>query len=820
MPMRLTKVLGCFAIRMAFILLMSSIVSVSAVASSGGISGRSVVGCGGCHGGAAANTTVNLEGPRTVKAGATNTFTFIVGHPQHRNAGFNLSFRDNAGTVGTLTPGPNTQIFANELTQTGVTAFAGATARFAFQWTAPAAHGTYSFAGVGNAVNDDGNDTDADDWAASGNITITVSGANFTKPAAGTTICAGSEITIEWNQTGLGTVRIEMSKDNFATTQEISTMAASGLSTRYTVPAATEAGTYIIRMVDAATGEEIARTGAVTVQAGPNITLQPVPTFVCEGKTLTLTVSATGSNAQYRWRKNGVDIAGGTSSVLTIRQVDSTHAGLYQCVVFACNTNASSTEVQVTVGRSPVIVTQPLPRQRCEGDTATFRVRATGSDLRYQWLKNGAPLPDDTTTVLSFDRVALLDEATYTCRIEGPCSPTVTTNPVTLTVVELPTIRTQPVDRSLREGDTLTLSVEAGGEDLVFQWFRDGKVLASTNNRVLRIAGVTRADSGIYTCAVSNRCDTVTSKQALVKIAPLAGPGRLTLTSSSISLGTAVACLTVDTTLTGLLVNDGGAPVTVTSISAEPVAKVEVVGLRAPFTMEPNERRNLQIRVSPNVPGPYEAAVTFFASSGQQTVTINGDGAPALRFPKDTLLFPKGQAGVTICNQSLPMPCAVTKITGVRISGSGASTWGFSPFPDTPIDLKNGDQLSLCVTSVLGEGEGALVSVSTDIGLVTFQVERSDVTSVDEDDRSVTAGSVRVFPNPAVSDVSIVGSADETLKVSIYTITGQLMQTLQGRGELRWDRRDMSGAVVNGGLYVMSIEGSSSGRSLRKVLLY
>ena len=67
------------------------------------------------------------------------------------------------------------------------------------------------------------------------------------------------------------------------------------------------------------------------------------------------------------------------------------------------------------------------------------------------------------------------------------------------------------------------------------------------------------------------------------------------------------------------------------------------------------------------------------------------------------------------------MPCAVTKITGVRISGSGASTWGFSPFPDTPIDLKNGDQLSLCVTSVLGEGEGALVSVSTDIGLVTFQ---------------------------------------------------------------------------------------------------
>ncbi|MBU3699798.1 MAG: T9SS type A sorting domain-containing protein, partial [Candidatus Kapabacteria bacterium] len=745
---------------------------------------------------------------------------FVVGHPQHRNAGFNLTFRDNVGSVGTLTAGPNTKVQGNELTHTGPTAFNGAAARFAFQWTAPGAHGTYNFAGVGNAINNDGNDSDADDWALTGNIAITVTGANFTKPTAGTTICAGSQISIEWNQTGLGTVRIEMSKDNFASTQTINTLAASGLSTLYTIPTDTEAGSYIIRMVDATTSEEIARTAAITVQAGPNIVLQPLPTFVCEGKTLTLTVSASGTNAQYRWRKDGVDIAGGTNSVLTIRQVDSTHGGLYQCVVFACNSNASSEQVLVTIGRGPVIVTQPVPRQRCEGDSASFSVRATGSDLRYQWLKNGATLPGDTLSVLRFDRVNLLDEATYTCRVEGACSPTLTTNPVTLTVLELPTIKTQPVDRSLRERDTLTLSVEAGGEELVFQWLRDGKVLASTNNRVLRIAGVTRADSGLYTCVVSNRCDTVTSKQALVKVAPIAGPGRLTLTASSISLGTSVACLTVDTTLTGLLVNDGGAPITVTSISAEPVAKIEVVGLRAPFDMQPNERRNLQIRISPNAPGPYDAKVTFFASSGQQTVMISGDGAPALRFAKDTLIFPTGQAGTTLCNPSFAIPCAATKITGVRLAGAGALSWGFAPFPDTPIDLKNGDVYNLCVQSVLAEGDAALVSVSTDLGLVTFHVVRSDVTSVDEDDRPVPAGSVRVFPNPAVSDVNIMGSSDETLNVSIYTVTGQLVQTLQGRGELRWDRRDISGAVVNGGLYVMSIDGSSSGRSLRKVLLY
>ncbi|MBU3699437.1 MAG: hypothetical protein FGM33_05420, partial [Candidatus Kapabacteria bacterium] len=97
-------------------ILMVLSMSAPAAASSGGYTGRSIVGCGGCHGGASANTNVNLEGSRTVKAGSTNTFTFVVGHPQHRNAGFNLTFRDNVGSVGTLTAGPNTKVQGNELT--------------------------------------------------------------------------------------------------------------------------------------------------------------------------------------------------------------------------------------------------------------------------------------------------------------------------------------------------------------------------------------------------------------------------------------------------------------------------------------------------------------------------------------------------------------------------------------------------------------------------------------------------------------------------------------------------------------------------------
>ena len=64
-----------------------------------------------------------------------------------------------------------------------------------------------------------------------------------------------------------------------------------------------------------------AATLAITSQP-PVITIPPASQSVNAGQTVTFSVVASGSNPiSYQWRKNGVSIAGATSSVLTLANV-------------------------------------------------------------------------------------------------------------------------------------------------------------------------------------------------------------------------------------------------------------------------------------------------------------------------------------------------------------------------------------------------------------------------------------------------------------------------------------------------------------------
>ncbi len=93
----------------------------------------------------------------------------------------------------------------------------------------------------------------------------------------------------------------------------------------------------------------------------------------CEGTTATFSVTATGTNLMYQWRKgavnliNGGDISGATSATLTIANIETADEGLYYVVITGKCSSEISTSVQLSVDDNAVITIQPVNVTRCEG---------------------------------------------------------------------------------------------------------------------------------------------------------------------------------------------------------------------------------------------------------------------------------------------------------------------------------------------------------------------------------------------------------------------------------------------------------------------
>ncbi|RLD42116.1 MAG: hypothetical protein DRI88_11960, partial [Bacteroidetes bacterium] len=76
---------------------------------------------------------------------------------------------------------------------------------------------------------------------------------------------------------------------------------------------------------------------------------------------------------------------------------------------------------------------QPADVTACEGTDVDFNVVATGTNLTYQWQKNGFDISGATTSTLSLTNITLVDQGDYTCIVTGDCS-NVTSEAAQLTV--------------------------------------------------------------------------------------------------------------------------------------------------------------------------------------------------------------------------------------------------------------------------------------------------------------------------------------------------------------------------------------------------
>jgi hypothetical protein len=274
----------------------------------------------------------------------------------------------------------------------------------------------------------------------------------------------------------------------------------------------------------------IAGTGQVEIalvdpgRAGtfpPGLLLPLVPAAANAGGSVSFSAVAIGKPAPgYQWRKDGVNLPGRTTAVLQLTGVQASDAGDYSVILTnpAGTVTSQSARLVVNSG-SPVIVTPPAPQVVVAGGTANFSVAAVGAPvLAYQWLFNGNALAGATATTLTLREVQAAQVGDYSVRVSNLLG-SVTSAAAALTLATAPAITIQPVAQAVAAGAPAALRVAAAGSaPLAYQWHKDGVAVAGATAATLAFAVAQPADTGSYTCVVSNPAGSVTSAAATLTV--------------------------------------------------------------------------------------------------------------------------------------------------------------------------------------------------------------------------------------------------------------------------------------------------------------
>ena len=221
------------------------------------------------------------------------------------------------------------------------------------------------------------------------------------------------------------------------------------------------------------------KTVILNMKGGPEITQQPTGAAAGEGKTVKVTVKASGDGLKYQWF---VKAPGGSkfskssitkSTYSTKMSADKAGRQIY-CVI----TDASGCKVVTkTVTISQIDITkQPADAYAAKGQTAKTSVKADGEGLKYQWyIKNAGTDSFSKSSVTgksySCKVSSSSDGRQIYCQITDKYGNSVKTKTVTIHLAEGPKIISQPKDLAVGEGEVAKTTVIAEGDGLTYQWY-------------------------------------------------------------------------------------------------------------------------------------------------------------------------------------------------------------------------------------------------------------------------------------------------------------------------------------------------------------
>ncbi|MBS1560434.1 MAG: immunoglobulin domain-containing protein [Bacteroidetes bacterium] len=585
-------------------------------------------------------------------------------------------------------------------------------------------------------------------------------------PVLNDTLCGLNSQRINFTARGTNNVLIEFSSNNGVNWIQVATVPAASGSFNWTVLPIDYSNNCLIRITGVERTDISATSGRFTIATKPAVVQQPVSSNLCLGQDYVLVTLTSGSVRRMQWMKDGRDISGANSPILSIKNAGWDASGSYTCRIETYGTCGTifSNEATIRVARPIQVVDQPRVVNVTIGQRAEIAITVENpNDATFQWRRGTNPISDNgnitgtNSSTLTINNVTAADVAAdYNCVVVGVCG-TVTTKDIRLlTIGVYADIPQSTVNACIGQNAVIQGQVYSNpaGVPLDVQWTLNGSVIMDgdkyegTNTGVLKIKNMLPADQGTY-----------------ILMASFAGD------ESSMSHDTVVVSL-------------ASAP----TISAQPAATSVCPGTT--LTM--------------NVSAVGAGTITYqwYANN----TAIAGQTSATLSIPD----FTEARQGIYYCVVSTACGTAQSNPASVTAKARTA----FTQQPAATLEVKTNETLTL---TVLGAGEGTVQyqwfkdgtalngevapvytkanATASDAGKywVRLRAECGDqisdtstvtvapvVSSVNEDVMAGGAIVERVVPNPAFSSASFNVNVPAPSRVSIVltNTAGMVVETL------------------------------------------
>jgi len=302
----------------------------------------------------------------------------------------------------------------------------------------------------------------------------------------------------------------------------------TGTSSASITVSPTSTTNYWVRVSNNCNGTQSVNSATATVTVtcnAPAISQQPSSTTITEGGSAFLQVGATGSGLSYQWFQGAVGNTslpvGANAPSLSVSPTSTTQ--YWVRVSGACGSPVDSNAATVTVNPCAEVEVQ-APTATPNPGVGNFRLNvnafSTATPLQFAWFEGTTPgfggIARGFTQAIN---VTVTQPTSYWARVTNGCGKSVFSTLITVAPCTLPSIATQPEDKSIVTGSTASLAIAVTGAGSTIRWYRGN--VGDRANEVGTGTSVTVGplfETTKFWAEVTNTCGAVSSRAVTVTV--------------------------------------------------------------------------------------------------------------------------------------------------------------------------------------------------------------------------------------------------------------------------------------------------------------